>query len=156
MKIKSFYFVSVILVFVFLSCEELSTWPSHSEQLYGAWISDTTENDIYVMKKSAGLDSNNYGFIFYSNGHFLNRSNAGWCGTPPISYKNYDGKWKARSDSMIHINVGYWGGDLEYNMIIVYLDDLIFKFRFDFSGTALDKRRHDLPTNNYTTQYFIH
>jgi len=64
MKITSFYFVSILAAFVTFSCSELPTGPSHSKQLRGTWIHLRTENEILVMKKATGLDSNNFGFIF--------------------------------------------------------------------------------------------
>ena len=37
----------------------------------------------------------------------------GWCGTPPISYGNYDGTWKIEDDSKLTITYEYWGGTME-------------------------------------------
>lgn len=91
------------------------------------------------MKKAAGLDSNNSGLIFYGHGELLQRGNAGWCGTPPITYKNYEGKWKAVRDSVINIKVEYWDGQMEYNMFIVMLVDSIFKYRIDIIASPQNK-----------------
>ena len=53
---------------------------------------------------------------------FSTNKNAGWCGTPPISYADFEGTWK-KSDSTISITVGYWGGLLDYQWKIVSIDN---------------------------------
>lgn len=42
--------------------------------------------------------------------------NAGWCGTPPISYSDYPGTWTILNDTLVEINVGYWGGTTIYKL----------------------------------------
>ncbi|MCP5006239.1 MAG: hypothetical protein GY941_20210 [Planctomycetes bacterium] len=97
--------------------------------LYGTWISagyecplQNTEN-IIVLRKSRELDDNQYGLIICRDGKLTERNNAGWCGTPPITYKNYEGEWKKLSNNLLKITVGYWGGTTSYQMEIVSLSD---------------------------------
>lgn len=54
-------------------------------------------------------------------GVFLERKNAGWCGTPPITYGDFDGTWMEDEDGFIYITSEYWGGtqDLTFKLISV-------------------------------------
>jgi hypothetical protein len=40
----------------------------------------------------------------------IDLKNAGWCGTPPISDKNYEGTWESIDGKLIKINTEYWSG----------------------------------------------
>ena len=51
------------------------------------------------------LDEAFYGFIIGEDGSFTERKNTGWCGTPPITYGNFEGSWTAVSDSLLDIVV---------------------------------------------------
>jgi hypothetical protein len=121
--------LSLMTVLLLTSCKEGATEPNVSEQLFGTWVYQGSENDVTIMKKADGLDSNNYGFILYAGGKFLERKNAGWCGTPPISYENYGGKWKAETENVLQIDVGYWRGKINYKMEIVTLSSTELRFK---------------------------
>lgn len=53
---------------------------------------------------------------------FIERKNAGWCGTPPIAYADFNGSW-AKNDSLIDITVDYWGGVANYHWKIISIDN---------------------------------
>ncbi|MDI6765425.1 MAG: hypothetical protein QME52_01130 [Bacteroidota bacterium] len=114
------------------SCKEKATEPKSSYDIYGSWVFKGHHDSITVMQKTSGLDSNNYGFIIYPDGNFLERKNAGWCGTPPISYANYSGHWKSKETNTLKIDVGYWGGQTSYIMQITTQN-----IRFD--NTTIDR-----------------
>jgi len=136
MNINLTFLIVAILFLSFSSCKEEPTAPNNSERLLGAWVFKGYENensgdgDITVLQRSSGLDSSNYGFIFYTEGRLLERKNAGWCGTPPISYANFSGTWEFQSDSLIKINVGYWGGMTDYALKIVFLNRFELKVKY--------------------------
>jgi len=79
-------------------------------------------DDVFWLDRSEQLDPFKYGFTINDDGTFIERKNAGWCGTPPISYDNFEGTWEAVSDSLLEITVGYWGGTMTYQIRIVSLD----------------------------------
>jgi hypothetical protein len=115
------------------SCKEEITAPSNSEKILGVWVFKGYDNEDYnisVLQRSSGLDSSTGGFIFYREGRLLERKNAGWCGTPPISYANFPGTWDSQSDSVLKVNVGYWGGMTEYNLKIISLDRFQLKVTY--------------------------
>ena len=75
------------------------------------------------------FDSDNAGIKFNSDKTFIERANSGWCGTPPISYTNYDGTWNAINENTFEINVAYWGGTTNYKIEIVELNDTELKIK---------------------------
>jgi hypothetical protein len=87
--------------------------------LYGTWVWAGYEERATVLRRSSELDDNLYGLIIRPRGKLTERKSAGWCGTPPIIYANYEGEWKALSRKLLEITVGYWGGTTSYHMEIV-------------------------------------
>jgi hypothetical protein len=57
-------------------------------------------------------------FKFNDDGTLIERKNAGWCGTPPVSYADYGGTWTILNDTLVSISVGYWGGTTNYRIDI--------------------------------------
>jgi hypothetical protein len=92
------------------------------------WIFDSYENGHYVYKKAEQFDPKKQGIAFKENGELIKRQNAGWCGTPPISYSNFEGKWKWTAEDTILIEYKYWGGVANAKLKVVSLDDQTFKF----------------------------
>jgi hypothetical protein len=90
--------------------------------IIGTWVEEGYEDDVTLLERVNEFDDFKYGFTIKDDGTFVERKNAGWCGTPPISYDNFDGTWVALSDSLLEITVGYWGGTMNYQIRIVSLD----------------------------------
>lgn len=118
---------SLLLLTIFLallSCnrehEEIVIGP---DKLIGSWVNQQLDDTIWTYQRAGKLKEGEYGFTFKSNNIFEERKNAGWCGTPPISYGDFSGHWTSGNDSILHIKVGYWGGTQTYTWRIVSLDD---------------------------------
>ena len=90
--------------------------------IVGTWVEEGYEDDVRMFQRSGELNDTLYGFTLMDDGTFIERKNAGWCGTPPITYDNFDGTWVALSDSLLEVTVGYWGGTMTYQMRIVTLE----------------------------------
>lgn len=97
---------------------------------YGHWERVGFDKNKTRFIKSTTLTPNGYGFSLLEDGTFIERKEAGWCGTPPIIYANYNGTWKAINDSTLDISVGYWGGTTQYNLKIkeIKKDSLTVEF----------------------------
>ena len=121
----------LILSLLFTSCEKNNLSPEAGE-LEGIWIEKGYEENISIFEKAKKIDENKYGFKISEGGIFLEHKNSGWCGTPPISYANYDGTWKYESDSILVIDVGYWGGTISYKLEIVELTTNTLKARYQY------------------------
>jgi hypothetical protein len=100
--------------------------PGTDVLLIGSWFNPQYNDSIVIYERSKGLVDNEYGFSFNGDNSFIERKNAGWCGTPPISYADFDGTW-TRNDSIVEITVGYWGGTAEYSWKILAVDGASLK-----------------------------
>ena len=113
----------LFLITTMMACEEsLQPMDNSSDQLMGTWGNPTQVDTLWQYERAATLDNAGYGFTFKAEDKFVERKNAGWCGTPPISYSNFEGTW-TQNDSMITINVDYWGGKADYQWKVISLDD---------------------------------
>lgn len=114
-----------ILSFIIISCNNSKTevYPEAVLPMEGTWVQSDIKDTLTIFVKADSLDANKPGFTFYKNGDILERKNAGWCGTPPISYANYNGTWKQNSDKSIEISVGYWGGKESFRLVYVSFND---------------------------------
>jgi hypothetical protein len=108
--------------------------------IVGTWIEQGYEDDILWLDRSEKLDLSSYGFTIKDDGTFIERKNAGWCATPPISYDNFDGTWEAVSDSLLEITVGYWGGTMTYQIRIVSLDEDNLAIRYLYAEDRAQSR----------------
>lgn len=93
-----------------------------SAPITGYWVNAEENDSIITFQKSSGLKDNEYGIAFKGRGVFVERKIAGWCGTPPVTYADYEGNWE-KSDSIIKISVAFWGGIEEYKWKLLELDD---------------------------------
>ena len=86
-----------------------------------------------TLERETELDQDKYGLIIEPSGKFTERKNSGWCGTPPITYANFDGNWEYSIDSLLNIEVEYWGGMTNYKMEILSIkdDELVVKFIYN-------------------------
>ena len=115
MKYLGFYF----LVWMCWSCQadEVLDSSGFEKKILGIWINPIYNGNIMVLEKSSRLEEN-YGVVFKSTGYFLERKNAGWCGTPPITYSNFVGTWTQQGD-LLEITIGYWGGMVNHHWKII-------------------------------------
>lgn len=142
MKQMAFLIVVVLLV----SCEkelmDLEALGSNAG-IVGTWIEDEYKGDTLYLQRSSKLDIEKYGFSIHDDGTFIEHKNAGFCGTPPITYDSFDGSWLAVSDSLLDITVAYWGGIMTYQMRIVSLDAKELAIRYLYSEDRANSLRPD-------------
>jgi hypothetical protein len=135
--------VFLFLVILLASCEQdLLESDSLGENagIVGTWVENTYQGDTAMFKRTTDLDEVKYGFAINEDGTFEERKNSGWCGTPPISYSNYDGTWEAVSDSLLDITVAYWGGMMTYQIRIVSVDAADLAIKYLYTDERLDAR----------------
>lgn len=90
----------------------------HLNSIYGNWARIGFSNSSIILARTKTLTTEGYGLSLTEDGNYVERKNAGWCGTPPINYQNYPGTWKPINDSTLTVKVGYWGGTTQYKLII--------------------------------------
>ncbi len=96
------------------------------DQIEGRWSRVYNDGNEVVYARVA-KDAQGSWFDFAENGQLSVRQNAGWCGTPPISYTTYTGGsyelTKKGKLTMIH---EFWGGmDTTYHQIASVTDDTL-------------------------------
>lgn len=98
------------LLLVFLSSISCTKDGNMSSPLYGVWeyVTFDIETEVTTFKKVNDLPENNGAIAFGQNGYFVQRANAGFCGTPPITYANYQGMWTTSSNATLDIEVESW------------------------------------------------
>lgn len=106
-----------------IGCEEtIESKIHHSGPIIGSWINPQYIDTLWRYERANALQVNGPGFTLNPDGLIVERKNSGWCGTPPITYANYDGTW-AKKDSLITIIVDYWGGKADYQWKVISVDD---------------------------------
>lgn len=115
----------LLLLFVIshIGCEEtIEPKIDNSSPLIGSWINPQYMNTLWRYERANALQNDGPGFTLKPEGLIVERKNSGFCGTPPINYANYDGTWN-KKDSLITINVDYWGGKTDYQWKVVSVND---------------------------------
>jgi hypothetical protein len=121
---KAIYKLLLFLsIFVWISCEkDAGPVIDDSDLLLGYWSNREVMDTLFRFERTGGLKENIYGFEFKTGHSFVERKSTGFCGTPPVILSDYEGTW-SRQDSLIDIEVPYWGG-MEHNQWkIISLDN---------------------------------
>jgi len=134
--------VAWILVMMVSCAEEMSVAEMLGDNsgIFGTWVENGYIEEMAVLERAGALDGDSYGFTIREDGTFIERKNAGFCGTPPVTYANFDGEWVALSDSLLEITVGYWGGTINYQMRIVSLERDTLKIRYLYGENRADSK----------------
>ena len=133
----------LITLLVLTSCEKSmqeADMLGANAEIIGTWVENGYEDDVTLLERAQSLDPSKYGFTINEDGTFIEHKNAGWCATPPITYDNFEGDWEAVSDSLLEINVGYWGGTMTYQMRIVFLNQDSLGIRYLYAENRADAR----------------
>ena len=120
--------IAASILFSSASCTHLPSEPAGNTNIVGTWVLEKYGDNATLMRRSQDLDPTNYGFVIAADGKFVERKNAGWCGTPPIAYANFDGAWQRQLDTVLSIEVGFWGGRTTYEMDILSVNDSTLRF----------------------------
>lgn len=94
--------VLFLLLVTTIGCsQENETIPIHaSNKLIGHWINPVyTDTELKLMRASA-LKDDEYGISFLEKTQCVERS-SGWCGTPPLSFMDFQGTWTGTDSVLI-------------------------------------------------------
>ena len=115
--------IALLISLTLIACEkEKDQINTDTNKLIGSWINPHYNDTLVTFERFNRLKDNAYGFSIKYNSKFIERKNSGWCGTPTISYSDYEGNW-TQKNSIISITVGYWGGIVDYKWKIVSIDE---------------------------------
>ncbi len=128
---------TLILIFglsgLLFSCEKTKTSPE-AGKLEGTWVEDHFDEGVLILNKSDKTKEDSYGFVIHDGGKFTEHKNSGWCGTPPISYADFEGSWEYENDSTLKIVVGYWGGTMTYELDIIEITANNLRVRYHYQN----------------------
>jgi hypothetical protein len=110
MRILSLTLFIIVLVSATACYEDVIKDPPPEAVLFGNWSNTSYNDSLIASTRVAELPDDEYGFSFLEDGVYIEHKNAGWCGTPPVTYASDTGSWSL-IDSVIFIEVGYWGGN---------------------------------------------
>lgn len=84
---------------------------AHKElMVVGTWVQTGYGDKTYTYERAQKLDRNQPGLTLKADGTLIKRQNAGWCGTPPITYANNAGHWQQKEDGTLNLEYSFWGG----------------------------------------------
>lgn len=105
------------------------------KSILGSWVHNGYSESSILLSSADSLRIDAPGIQFNKDGTLIKRQNAGWCGTPPITYSNQEGTWKIISDSSIQITYSYWRGEVEEDLWIQPSEKGILKYEIIESRT---------------------
>jgi hypothetical protein len=99
---KTFLFLFIITS---IGCEEdnETITINESNKLIGHWINPTYNDLELKLTRASSLKKDAYGISFLTENQCVERS-SGWCGTPPLTFFDYQGTW-TRNDNLITITI---------------------------------------------------
>ena len=105
-----------------VACNSSDPVSFQDPSVLGAWglnsIDDESGIRVYAKLESLGGDQD--GYMFEPDGFLLVR-NAGWCGTPPLSYANFEGSWTEEQDGHLILTYSNWEAMQDYRLEILDL-----------------------------------
>lgn len=100
-----FYILANLIMFsptIFSQHEQINS-------LFQTWAFSGNQSDTLIYKAS-NKNTEAHLYTFSEKGSVEVKQNAGWCGTPPISYSDYTGKWEKTGNNTFNLTYPFWGG----------------------------------------------
>jgi hypothetical protein len=89
---KKLFLIIILIGTLSYSCSKDKTNIDPNNLLIGVWNYSTYQDNAIVYTRNLEFNDVNC-YRFNADGSLVERKNSGWCGTPPISYADYDGTW---------------------------------------------------------------
>jgi len=99
----------IITFLVFLSCKT-SYEPANPKLPYGIWIYFESDDNVQIYYSAKEFEKDKSGFEIKKNNIFIERT-SGWCGTPPVSFYNVEGRWELYNQNILKITTKSWISD---------------------------------------------
>lgn len=95
---KIVFALAIMFCFVNMKCEPNDEGLKDDDNLLiGHWAEPEYTNENVSFNRVNKLPEQSYGISFKAKNDFVERS-SGWCGTPPLSFADYKGKWQLTED----------------------------------------------------------
>ena len=105
-----------------VSCSSSGPSEPASPSIYGAWgvVSTDQETGIHTYERLTELAGGRNGYEFNLGGSLVIR-NSGWCGTPPLTYFNFEGLWQKEEDHILTLSYDELGVIQDFCVEVVAL-----------------------------------
>lgn len=114
----------LICLFAFAFCSFQYKDAAHKDlMVVGTWGQTGYGDKTYTYERADKLDPKRPGLQIKSNGTLVRRQNAGWCGTPPITYANGTGKWEMDVNGILQLEYSFWGGTGIQKLQLITIDE---------------------------------
>lgn len=128
MKNLLFILISTLLL---INCQNsISPLDNSNEPFIGTWVEKEFLTDVRILERTVQLMEDKGGYTFNKDNTLIDRKNSGWCGTPPISYANFNGTWIKVGDDRLRIISEYWGGIDTTEVQIVSVNESELKLKY--------------------------
>jgi len=114
---KNLVLTLVFAIVLSFSCEKEQVKIDPDNLILGTWVYSEYEDDAAVYTRDDEF-ADNQCYRFNADGTLVERKNSGWCGTPPITYGDYEGTWTVINDTLISVSSDSWAGKLTYKLDI--------------------------------------
>lgn len=108
----------------------------------GLWVLDKYDyignEEIISFHRASKFEHDKPGYAFQANGLLISRQNAGWCGTPPISYVETKGDWNTNGKT-INLNGIFWGGTFNIQYEITQVNSNVLRVKQISSKYNMDR-----------------
>lgn len=117
----------LLTVFIINSCQQNDEIEVNlNDLLIGNWVSGTYQNETLTFQRVNSLNDDAYGISFKSNGNFIERS-SGWCGTPPLTFFDYQGSWQTENTLIKIVSSNSFNGGINWRVVSLTETELIVK-----------------------------
>ncbi|MFC2109534.1 hypothetical protein ACFLRU_00665 [Bacteroidota bacterium] len=123
---KLFFFLIPLSIFFSACHENENILIDENNLLIGSWSYPEYSDNKITYSRVATTIQDEYTCTFKKDGSIIEHKNAGWCGTPPITYDEFVGKWNYENEETIHLETAYWGGisDIKWEILAINQDKL--------------------------------
>ncbi|MEW4925310.1 hypothetical protein [Algibacter sp. 2305UL17-15] len=121
---KVFFSITVLFLMVNMRCEPSDDIVIDNDNLLiGNWVNPEYNDTNITFERASKLPVDGYGISFMKNGDFVERS-SGWCGTPPLSFFDYNGKWQL-NDAVVLITQDHFPNNYAWRIVSLTENELV-------------------------------
>ena len=121
---KIIFALATICLFVNMRCDPNEEGLVDSDNLLiGNWAEPEYNDQNITFARVNELPENAYGISFKAKNEFVERS-SGWCGTPPLVFSDYVGKWQL-TENVISITQDYFPNNYAWRIVSVTENELV-------------------------------
>lgn len=142
MNQAAFYSLLILIIIFIAGCEkeEEALFIDEADKIYiGYWRDRENTDSTFIFERKSKLAKDVYAFGILPDGTFLENKNAGFCGTPPITYAEYEGSWLELPGDTLLVETEYWGGGMSFYLIIKSVSEKLLEAKIEYIRLDLPK-----------------